>query len=516
LQIATCCIALSSSIATINIGPINEGVAPEKNHEDFQKGLDAISRFAAKGCSPDDVYTCARDVKKQTSPPVKAHLLRSALVLLSLLAICAMPFALAQRNLAKPSISKPAAQPIPAVPRVPDVILYDQLNSPGSQSTNSQGFEAGFASLNDFAADDLVVPVGQTWAIAEVDIQGVYFNCSNPCGPANSFNVYFYQDFGGLPGPTVGVAISVPYVNNSGVFQVPLPSPFVLTSGTYWVSVQANMSSTNGHWGWTDRAVQANSPAVWQNPGGGFNSCLTWGARTACVGDAAAPDQMFRLIGAINGGTPSPTPTGTPSPTATPSATECPRPTPGTCTSYEAESDNNTLGESAFVLSCPACSNGLKVGYVGSNDGTLQFNAVGVVATGNYTVTICYTNGDAVRYALLSVNGGQGTPLSFPSTGSFQTVGSIQTTITLNTGCNTLEFYNPIVGDWAPDFDRIQFNCPTCTVSAPDPTQCSILQKRLERLQLRRQQLRRLDRSNKKLNRRIRRLRSQLQLQGCL
>jgi hypothetical protein len=208
----------------------------------------------------------------------------------------------------------------------------------------------------------------------------------------------------------------------------------------------------------------------------------------------------------------SPTPTPTPTATAT-----CSRPTPGVCTSYEAESDDNTLEGSAFVLSCPTCSDGLKVGYVGSNDGTLQFNGVGVVATGNYTVTICYTNGDAVRYALLSVNGGQGIPLSFPSTGSFQTVGSIQTTITLNTGCNTLEFYNPIVGSWAPDFDRIQFNCPTCTVStpSPSPTQCSILQDRLDRLQLRKHRLQQLGRSNKKLNKRIRRLRRQLQLQGC-
>jgi hypothetical protein len=164
--------------------------------------------------------------------------------------------------------------------------------------------------------------------------------------------------------------------------------------------------------------------------------------------------------------TPTPTATATPSPTAT----ECPRPTPGVCTSYEAESDNNTLTGSAFILSCPTCSNRLKVGYVGNNSGTLQFNAVGVVAPGNHTVTICYLNGDAVRYALLSVNGGPGTPVSFPSTGSFQTLGSIQITVTLNTGCNTLEFYNPIVGSWAPDFDRIQFNCPTCTVSAPSPT----------------------------------------------
>jgi hypothetical protein len=101
------------------------------------------------------------------------------------------------------------------------------------------------------------------------------------------------------------------------------------------------------------------------------------------------------------------------------------------------------------------------VGYVGNNSGTLQFNGVSAVAPGRYSVTISYTNGDPVRYALLSVNGNRGTPLSFPSTGSFQTVGSIQTTITLNAGNNTLEFYNPIIGSWAPDFDRIQFNCPT-------------------------------------------------------
>ena len=92
---------------------------------------------------------------------------------------------------------------------------------------------------------------------------------------------------------------------------------------------------------------------------------------------------------------------------------------------------------------------------------TLQFNAIGIVVPGRHSVTISYTNGDAVRYALLSVNGNQAFPLTFPSTGSFQTVGSIQTTVVLNTGCNTLEFFNPIVGSWAPDFDRIEFNCPT-------------------------------------------------------
>jgi elongation factor P hydroxylase len=156
---------------------------------------------------------------------------------------------------------------------------------------------------------------------------------------------------------------------------------------------------------------------------------------------------------------------------------------PPPCPSYEAESPIcppspqigercNILAGGVVVQSCPACSGGADVGYVGNNSGTLQFNGVTANASGRLNVRIWYTNGDAVRYAFLSVNGGPGTPLSFPSTGSFQTVGSIQTTITLNPGSNnTLKFYNPIVGNWAPDFDRIEVNCtipPPATLRPQD------------------------------------------------
>src|SRR5439155_2148114 len=126
-----------------------------------------------------------------------------------------------------------------------------------------------------------------------------------------------------------------------------------------------------------------------------------------------------------------------------------------TCPSYEAESSDNDIAGGAGIQSCSTCSGGAEVVYVGNNSGTLQFNNVTVNATHSYVVTIWYLNGDAAtRYALLSVNGSPGTSLSFPSTGSFQTVGSIQTTITLNGGpgsSNTLKFYNPITGNWAPD-----------------------------------------------------------------
>jgi hypothetical protein len=135
---------------------------------------------------------------------------------------------------------------------------------------------------------------------------------------------------------------------------------------------------------------------------------------------------------------------------------------PGSCPNqYEAEAPNNTLEGSAGIQLCQTCSGGAEVVYVGNNSGTLQFNGVTVNATHSYVVTIWYTNGDAApRYAYLSVNDSPGTPVSFPSTGSFETVGSVQRTVTLNVrDNNTLKFYNPITGNWAPDFDRIGVNC---------------------------------------------------------
>src|SRR6266567_5611435 len=227
-------------------------------------------------------------MKKQTKHSVKAHLLWSALILLVLVALCAIPFALGQRQATKRTVANssvnmgaagnqnpmqnappstgavganvaqsPAGIPVtdrvpkvssgpmgipsfrlPSVPKLPNVTLYDQLNNPGTISTGSQDFEAANDAFDDFTADDFVVPGGQTWNITEVDAQGVYFNGA---GPAASFHVFFYQNSGGLPGTNVYTALAQPYVNAAGVFQVTLTVPAVLAAGTYWVSVQARM-----------------------------------------------------------------------------------------------------------------------------------------------------------------------------------------------------------------------------------------------------------------------------------
>ena len=188
------------------------------------------------------------------------------------------------------------------------VILYDQLNSPGTFSTNSQDFEAANNAFDNQTADDFIVPAGATWNVNQVDAQGLYFN--GP-GPAASFNVYFYSSVVSgtyfIPGAAVYTATGQSYINTAGVFAITLTAPAALPGGgagtRYFVSVQARQDFTPaGQWGWTNRTVLSNSGATWRNPGGGFGpGCVNWDSRTVCVGQPTEPDQMFRLRGNTGG-----------------------------------------------------------------------------------------------------------------------------------------------------------------------------------------------------------------------
>src|SRR5437764_4439515 len=277
-------------------------------------------------------------MKKQINPTIKAHLIRGAFYLLLLIAVCAIPFALAQRSRLLPS-NLPAGPNLPRIalrpqksagvrathvipllppPKAPQVVLYDQYDNAGANATFSGTF-TDFTGFDADLADDFVVPGGQTWNVESIDADGVFFN--GP-GPANSFNVFIYTNSGTLPGTQVYSTTNQPYVQNGTTFTVNLSPAAVLSAGTYWIEIQANMTfSVGGQWGWTDRTVQSNSPAAWQNPGGGFGVCTTWGARgDTCGIDPGVPDQVYRINGTIGGGTPTPSPSATPTSTGTPSS----------------------------------------------------------------------------------------------------------------------------------------------------------------------------------------------------
>ena len=182
------------------------------------------------------------------------------------------------------------------------VVIYDQMDNPGTNSITSQNFETVNDIFDSFAADDFAF-MDMTWIVESVDVLGVYYNGS---GPASSVNVWIYiaDGAGGLPADIVYSALNIiPSAGlTNGSFSITLPAPVVLTEGWYWLCVQANMDfSAGGQWGWTGRTVQSWSESAWKNPGGGFGTPCTpsWGYRVTNCAVGTEPDNCFRLNGAI-------------------------------------------------------------------------------------------------------------------------------------------------------------------------------------------------------------------------
>ncbi len=189
-------------------------------------------------------------------------------------------------------------------PNFPNAILYDQYDNDLNNGIVSAD-RTDSPSLSAEAADNFVVPGGQTWTITEVDIRGA------PGFPApTSFAVHFYTDASGLPGTEVYVATGLAVVGDPD-FVITLTTPAVLASGTYWVSAVGTITANN--WYWEGRSITSNGFATaWRNPGGGYGlGCTDWARLQDCIG-FSWPDQMFRIVGTTGGGTPTPTPTATP------------------------------------------------------------------------------------------------------------------------------------------------------------------------------------------------------------
>src|SRR5205823_4574016 len=62
--------------------------------------------LSATNGAPHSHHKCS-SMKKQINPTIKAHLIRSAFYVTLLLAVCVIPFALAQRTTTKRSMAKP-------------------------------------------------------------------------------------------------------------------------------------------------------------------------------------------------------------------------------------------------------------------------------------------------------------------------------------------------------------------------------------------------------------------------
>ena len=169
-----------------------------------------------------------------------------------------------------------------------------------------------------------------------------------------TLNVFIYSNSGGLPGTQVYSTMNQPVTQVGTPSGKPDPAA-VLAAGTYWIEIQANMTFTQGEWGWTDRTVQSNNGAAFRNPGGAFGCGTNWVRKPVCVPTTSGPDQVYRINGTIGGGgTPTPTATASPTPTATASCTPSYTFTSGTGTIVPGTTDTgNHCDDCTTVISLP-------------------------------------------------------------------------------------------------------------------------------------------------------------------
>ena len=161
---------------------------------------------------------------------------------------------------------------------------------------SSQQFEASLSTYNANAADDFEVPAATIWKIESVSVIGRTEVGSFP----DSFNVTFYSNTGSnLPGTVIRTE-NITLATGASSPTLQLATPVLLTTGKYWVSVQAVMNITSGQWFWDtySDATTLGAPFAWKNPGNGFATpCNTdWKTASICFA-AQLKDLKFSLNG---------------------------------------------------------------------------------------------------------------------------------------------------------------------------------------------------------------------------
>jgi Alpha galactosidase A len=121
-------------------------------------------------------------------------------------------------------------------------------------------------------------------------------------------------------------------------------------------------------------------------------------------------------------------------------------------TQYLVNGPNSKVLGSALYAQANTCSDGTKAGYIG-NGGSVVFGNVYAAKAGTYTLSILYFT-DPARPGTISVNNGAPVAITFPSTGSFSTLGAITQPVLLNAGYNTITISGS-GSSYAPDIDSI-------------------------------------------------------------
>ena len=187
--------------------------------------------------------------------------------------------------------------------------LYEQVDNPDTVGTNSQEY-MDFPTYSCQAADDFIIPAGQTWQVNEINVPGFY---SFEGGPVDLVNFFLYQNNPETNSPGEELLILPQLQINpspDGNLMLVFSDPLVLGEGHYWLSVQPIMPFGElGQWFWWQQlSPTLNEEYHWRNPGGGFEVPNTsdWLTASEVIFDSPILNfnLSFAIFGTILGGNP--------------------------------------------------------------------------------------------------------------------------------------------------------------------------------------------------------------------
>jgi hypothetical protein len=187
-------------------------------------------------------------------------------------------------------------------------IIYDQ--SPDDQYGGyivSQFFtDPASADLSSEAADDFVVPEGETWTVGSFGVWGTWWPES--AGDPEKIDITIYEDDGGKPGAVIdGYGEETNFYaeewftgdEHESYYNFTFPSPLTFTEGHYWISFQVHDNYDKvGQWGWQDKPNTNWEVWHFRNPGGGFpGGFIDWAPSNLVTTFANYFDLRFALYG---------------------------------------------------------------------------------------------------------------------------------------------------------------------------------------------------------------------------
>ena len=176
-----------------------------------------------------------------------------------------------------------------------DPELFSTRSFIGSHSVPTVQF-TDISTLTE-AADDFIVPSGESWQLSGVKIYGTFSNGINGFQGAVA-NIR--SDDNNKPGAIIysDTITSYNYFFGQNIF-IPFKNPVSLNPGRYWLNsyVRIPLNPDSSVYAWATSTANYGAPFHWRDPAHVFDTAANWTPGNQVVVGGGDPDLLFKLSG---------------------------------------------------------------------------------------------------------------------------------------------------------------------------------------------------------------------------